>query len=571
MHALALTALCLGALLGRAPPALHYTRRTGPPVACSGADPSAPPRPAPSAAPLVGGSTAAPRSRKPTAGAIGKVVPSNAPSGGRQKSPATSAASQQRSAEQQQQQRQAPAASSGGGGGDGRRGRGRPRRSGRGGGRGGSSGRGRSRSSYANSMAAAAVAGSSASTAVADDPATASAAKAARAAKPRQSRGKGGGRQDATRALTDYLGTFEEKGTKKRLLEHGEEIMLAKRVQRLKELEVLYSELAGNRSAAVVAEMQLQHGRDGGGDVLEESVIDAIYAEGGASRGEWADAANVSVSELRVELRDGRLARERIVTSNIGLVGSLVQQLKRSSGGRIDSGTTEQDLIQEGCISLLRAAERFDVSLGIRFSTYATFWVKAAIRHALREQSRTIRLPARVHNNYGRIQRATNAIAEKSSGSRDGINEDMVSAELLASGVELKPQKIRQVLEFVKTRPSSLDARLKDGDDGATVLDLVVDDSTRIEAEVVQNMLQADLSKLMSKHLRHDETKVLDLRFGLSDGKARTVRQVGEEMGVPYATTKHMLFTALSKMRKPHVAVALRDYLSSADPDAEEL
>ena len=197
--------------------------------------------------------------------------------------------------------------------------------------------------------------------------------------------------------------------------------------------------------------------------------------------------------------------------------------------------------------------------------------MKAAIRHALREQSRTIRLPARVHNNYGRIQRATNAIAEKSSGSRDGINEDMVSAELLASGVELKPQKIRQVLEFVKTRPSSLDARLKDGDDGATVLDLVVDDSTRIEAEVVQNMLQADLSKLMSKHLRHDETKVLDLRFGLSDGKARTVRQVGEEMGVPYATTKHMLFTALSKMRKPHVAVALRDYLSSADPDAEEL
>ena len=190
----------------------------------------------------------------------------------------------------------------------------------------------------------------------------------------------------------------------------------------------------------------------------------------------------------------------------------------------------------------------------------------------MNELLKRVRLPSRVHNNYGRIERATNAIAERSSGSRDGIDEDMVSAELLASGVSLKPTKIRQVIDLVRTRPSSLDQRLKEGDNnaGATVIDLIVDDSTRIEAEVVQSMLQADLRQLMRRHLRREETRVLDLRFGLSDGKARTVRQVGEEMGVPYATTKHMLFTALGKMRKPHVAIALRDYLSSADPDAEE-
>jgi len=76
----------------------------------------------------------------------------------------------------------------------------------------------------------------------------------------------------------------------------------------------------------------------------------------------------------------------------------------------------------------------------------------------------------------------------------------------------------------------------------------------------VQDMLRDDLSALMRRHLRHDEARVLALRFGLEDGTARTIRQVGEEIGIPYATTKHILFSALSKMRKPHVAVALRDY-----------
>ena len=96
-------------------------------------------------------------------------------------------------------------------------------------------------------------------------------------------------------------------------------------------------------------------------------------------------------------VHEGKAARERIVASNVRLVCHAVKQLKRGSGGRLDQGTTEADLVQEGCIAILRAAERFDVSMGVRFSTYATFWVRAAIRRALQEQSRVVRLPARVH------------------------------------------------------------------------------------------------------------------------------------------------------------------------------
>jgi len=274
------------------------------------------------------------------------------------------------------------------------------------------------------------------------------------------------------------------------------------------------------------------------------------------------------VAELRVQLREGRLARERIVVSNMGLVGGLVQQLKRSSGGRIDTGTSEADLVQEGCISLLRAAERFDVSMGVRFSTYATFWVRAAIKRAVHEQTRVVRLPSRVHHTFGKIKRATDLLAAQAVPGREAVTDELVSAELRASsGVNLSPQKIRQVIDQVRTRPTSLDTRLK-SDADATVLDLLVDDRTRIEADVVQNALRADLAALMRRHLHHTEARVITLRFGLEDGTSRTIRQVGEALDIPYATAKNILFSALTKMRKPHVAKALRDYLAGDDQAA---
>jgi len=368
-------------------------------------------------------------------------------------------------------------------------------------------------------------------------------------------RGRGGGRkrgspkgrspqkrasQKATESLSNYVNAIEPH----RLLEHAEEIQLCRQVQRLKELELLYEELAEEA--------------DGAGE--RQSAAEAIAAVGGTSQDAWAALAQVSVAELQEQLCAGLQAREHIVASNVRLVGHSVRRMKRASGGRVDHGTTEADLVQEGCIALLRAAERFDVSFGVRFGTYATFWVKAAIERALHEQTRIVRLPSRVHTEYNKIKKVREQL--RTSSGQMNPSDHEVSAELQANGVKLSPDRVRQVVQHVLVRPSSLDARLGSEDSAASVLDLVRDDGEPHEASIVHSMLRSELTGLMSRHLSPEETRVLVLRLGLEDGKTRTVRAVGEEIGLPYTRAKHVLFSALSKMRKPHVSLTLRDYMA---------
>ena len=156
--------------------------------------------------------------------------------------------------------------------------------------------------------------------------------------------------------------------------------------------------------------------------------------------------------------------------------------------------------------------------MGVRFGTYATFWVRAAITHALHEQTRVVRLPSKVHVTYNKIKRATDQLSVSSPSPTD----DAVAEELRRSGLALSPQRIRNVIRQIKTRPKSLDMRLAGSslggseNDGTALVDIVEDRSSqRVEAKVVQSMLRADLIELMRKHLRTDEARVLTLRFGL--------------------------------------------------------
>ena len=121
--------------------------------------------------------------------------------------------------------------------------------------------------------------------------------------------------------------------------------------------------------------------------------------------------------------------------------------------------------------------------------------------------------------------------------------------------------QVREIVDHVRVRPTSLDARLGSDSDSATVMDLVADDAAPLEGRVVQSMLERDVERVMARHLRPAESDVLRLRFGLADGRSRTIREVGEGLGIPYATAKQRLFAGLSKMRQPHVSHALRDYL----------
>lgn len=274
---------------------------------------------------------------------------------------------------------------------------------------------------------------------------------------------------------------------------------------------------------------------------------------------EWASAANVSVAELCTRVDKGRKAEARLVEANVRLVGALVMRLKRSSGGRIDLGTSEQDLMQEGCVALLTAAERFDASLGCRFSTYATWWVRSALKKVVQEQTRMIRLPGRVHAEFSKIKRT----AAELSARGDAQPSDEQVAQSLA-GSSLTAERVRRITDLMLSRPASLDATLrgsKGSDDGRNTLADLIEDPDSIQDSVVKSMLCLDMQAAMEHHLELDERRVLVLRFGLADGVHRTVRQTGEEMGLAQKDVNKLLYAAMSKMRKPHVANALRQYL----------
>ena len=375
-------------------------------------------------------------------------------------------------------------------------------------------------------------------------------------------RGSGRGMQSEGQAeVTSYVqSSIEQRG---KLLAHAEEIQLCTRVQRLQALEQLYdAEVVAARNASAAADA------DAAAPQPAPTAREATVEGGGPLAADWAAAAGVSEDELSRQLAAGVAARGRIVEANVGLVRSLIYQLKRRSGGRIDSGTTEQDLLQEGLLSLLRAAQGFDVELGVRFSTYATFWIRAAIKQALHEQSRVVRLPTRVQDTYGKIKRAKKALEVQSE---VPPTDDEVSTHLGESGTSLSPQRVREIQHLVLSRTGSLNSAvggrgMGGGGEGAReVMDVVPDPRLLVEEGLVRGMLRTHLGTLMERHLTPDEARVVALRFGLEDGASRTIRAAGEEIGVSYPHSKKLLFSALAKLRKPHVALALRDYMTDDD------
>lgn len=363
------------------------------------------------------------------------------------------------------------------------------------------------------------------------------------------------------------------------LLVHAEEIQLTRSVQRIKQAEEVYAGLIEKARRRARGDAGAPE-RETSSRELKANAREAAAAAAAAANSvvatadgliselatvdEWSAALNLSVPELRVLLREGQEAKERIVKSNVRLVGAAIQSLKNRGGGKIYGASSEQDMMQEGCMALIKAAQGFDVSLGCRFSTYATLWVRAALRRVLQEQSRTIRVPSRVQDTYSKIKRAESALLAR-SGQHEPSDDD-VSAYLDHA---LSPEKIRQIVQTVQARTGSLDAPR--GGHGSTDERSMVDTiearpgQPSLQDSVVVTMLRADLRKTMEDHLTEDERAVVALRFGLEDGDTRTVRGCGEELGISYANTKSLLFKALTKLRKPHVAQALQEYARDDD------
>jgi RNA polymerase primary sigma factor len=258
---------------------------------------------------------------------------------------------------------------------------------------------------------------------------------------------------------------------------------------------------------------------------------------------EWAEAVKIPLPQFRYRLHVGRRAKDKMVQSNLRLVVSIAKKY-------MNRGLSFQDLIQEGSLGLIRAAEKFDHEKGYKFSTYATWWIRQAITRAIADQSRTIRLPVHLYETISRIKKTTKLLSQEMG--RKPTEEE------IATRMEMTIEKLRFIAKSAQL-PISLETPIGKEED-SRLGDFIESDGETPEDQVSKNLLREDLEKVLDS-LSPRERDVLRLRYGLDDGRMKTLEEIGQIFNVTRERIRQIEAKALRKLRHPNRNSVLKEYI----------